>query len=370
MNLLFLNSAREWGGTEKWALMTANGLADRGHTVYFGCRGDLFEKHSRGKRIVFVKFPLANNADLVSVLKLRFFMRKRNIDVVLPSRQREYLLAGVAAKIMTNTKIAGMFGIDRPIHNLRNRIAFCWLFDMVLVVARKIIPTLSRTKGFDINKCRVVYVGVEPIERSPEDRKRYRKELGIGDEERVILGIGRLTPQKGFDYAIKAIARLAVRGANAKLVIVGGGDNAFYRQIALREGIAESVVFLGFRDDVRGLLQAADIFWLTSRSEGIPNTMLEAMAAKVPVVAFDIAGVAEVCNGSNSILVPYEDLDALVDATYTLIKDPSLRDRIGENGRDTVLKDFTIEKMCADTEKYLMELLQSRQSRKKSAARG
>jgi glycosyltransferase involved in cell wall biosynthesis len=87
--------------------------------------------------------------------------------------------------------------------------------------------------------------------------------------------------------------------------------------------------------------------------------MLEAMAAKIPVVAFDIAGVAEVLrNNQNGLLVPFEDIDGLVAATIKLIEDLSLRRQIGEAGFQTVTTEFSLEKMIQDTERALMELCQ------------
>jgi glycosyltransferase involved in cell wall biosynthesis len=357
MNILIINSAKEWGGTEKWAVNTALGLADRGHTVFFGCRGTLYEKPLAGSMVRLAKFPFANNIDVVSVVLLRSFMRKHRIDVVMPTKQREYFLAGLAAQLFTRAKVAAMFAIERPIHNLRNWIAFCTLFDIVFVCAQKIIDVLARTKGFNTAKCRLVYMGVESIRLSDDIRKKQRKAWGFYDNDICIMAIGRLCPQKGFDYAIKAFALFARKHSHVKLVIVGGGDGTVFRQQADKAGVADRLILTGFRDDISELVQAADIYWLTSRSEGVPNTMLEAMAAKVPVVAFDVSAVAEVVrNNTNGLLVPFEGIHEMAAATIRLIEDHDLRQRIGEAGCQTVRREFSLEKMIDDTEKYLKEL--------------
>jgi glycosyltransferase involved in cell wall biosynthesis len=358
MNILIINSAKEWGGTEKWALNTAIGLAEHGHTVWFGCRGNLFQKRLAGSAVKPVRFPLANNLDIISIAKLWLFMRGKRIDAVMPTKQREYFLAGIAAKLFTRTKVAGMFAIERPIHNLRNWIAFCKLFDIVFVCARKIIDVLARTKGFDAGKCRLVYMGVEAIGLSGDTRKKQRQALRLFDNDICIMAVGRLCPQKGFDYAIDAFARFAKKYSYVKLVIIGGGDATVYRQQADKAGVADRLIFTGFRGDIPELIQAGDLYWLTSRSEGVPNTMLEAMAVKMPVVAFDIAGVAEVLrrDNSNGFLVPFEDTAGVVAATIKLIEDPLLRRQVGENGFQTVTTEFSLERMIHDTEKALIEL--------------
>jgi len=288
-------------------------------------------------------------------------MEKHRINVVMPTKQREYFLAGIAAKMGGRAKIAGMFAIERPIHNLRNWIVFCWLFDIVFVCARKIIDVLAKTKAFDKRKCRLVYMGVESIRLSADIRQKHRKTLRLFDNDICIMTIGRLCEQKGFDYAIKAFARFARKYNRVKLVIVGGGDGTVFRQQADKAGVADRLIFTGFRGDIPELVQAADMYWLTSRSEGVPNTMLEAMAAKVPVVAFDIAGVAEVLkNGVNGFLVPFEDTEGMVAATLKLIEDPSRRRQIGDAGYQTVTTEFSLEKMTDDTERYLKELLNAK----------
>lgn len=355
---MIINSAREWGGTEKWALYTAYGLANKGHNVFFGCRGDLFDSHKQDGNVRFFKLPYANNFDLLTLFSLWWFFIFNGIHVVMPSKQREYLLAGLAAKLFTKTKVVGMFGIDRPLHNFRNKFAFCYLFDRVFVVAKKIITVLAQTPQFDTRKCRVIYVGVQPIPQSEETRIRIRSELGIMHNEICIMGIGRLAPQKGFDYAIKAFSLLLKINPLVKLVLVGGGTKLELEPIAKDEGVLDKVLFTGFRSDVPDVIQAMDLFWLTSRSEGIPNTMLEAMSAQKPVVSFDIAGASEIIkHNQNGLLVPFEDIKELANATQQLFLNPAELKRLGVAGHNTVANNFSMEKMVSDTQRELLELV-------------
>ncbi len=356
MNLLFINSAKEWGGTEKWALYTAHGLAEMGHNIFFGCRSEMFQKRRMKGNVKFVKFPFINNFDVGTIFKINKFIKAEAIDIILPTKQREYFLAGIAAKF-AGKKVAGLYGIDRPIHNLRNWIVFCKLFDIVFVNAKKIIDVLSITKSFDTNKCKLVYVGVEPIKLSRTTRMQKRHELGIAEQEICLMGIGRVAAQKGFDYAIKALAMLVKKHSDVKLVIVGNGEIDIHRQLAADNGVEDKVIFTGFREDVHELVQVMDIFWLPSRSEGIPNTMLEAMSACKPVVAFDIAGVAEIItNNENGFIIPFENIDLFFDATSKLIENPSIMKQIAERGFKTVREEYSMKKMCDDTEKYLIGL--------------
>ena len=356
MNILFLNSAKEWGGNEKWTLTAASALAHRGHNVFLGCRSDLFREKCSEKNLKFVKFAFANNVDIVTLLKIRHFIKMESIDVVIPTKQREYILGGLAAK--GRAKVAARMGIDRPLYNFRNRFAFCKLFDIVIVNSTRIIDTLSRTRGFDPSKCRLIYNGVKIPELSQEIRDHYRHELNIDNDDVCMMCIGRLSAQKGIDYALKAFVEVHRVENNVRLVLVGEGSGRFeYEQLAEALNIRDRVVFTGYRDDVSGLLQAADVFWLTSRSEGMANVLLEAMAHAKACVAFDIAGVAEVVkNNENGIIIPFEDINGIKTATLQLIDDVAKKDRLAENGYKTVVAKYSVEKMCADTERELLAL--------------
>jgi len=357
MNILFLNSAKEWGGNEKWSLTAATDLALCGHKVYFGCRSDIFAKKHAENVVQFVNIPFANVFDIVSLLKIRSFIKKNAIDIVIPTKQREYLLGGLAA--WKKAKIAARLGIDRPLHNFRNRFVFCVLFDAVIVNSKKIIAALALTPGFDTGKCKLVYNGVAIPEINDEVRCTYRQELKVDKDECCIMCIGRLSSQKGIDFALEAFANLCENVKNSRLILVGeGSGRAEYEMLAKKLAITDRVTFTGHRDDISGLLLAADIFWLTSRSEGMSNALLEAMAHAKAVVAFDIAGVDEaIVNNVNGIIIPSEDTVILADASRSLIVDVERRNTIAENARSHVVKTFSREKSVAVLERALMDII-------------
>lgn len=359
MNILIINSSKEWGGTEKWSLSAAIGLSEMGHNIYFGCRSNNFQQKaaSMNKTVNFVTFPFTNFIDIVTIFKLRSFYKKNKINVVIPSMQRDYFLGGLAAKLFTKTKVVGRYGIDRPINNLRNWIVFCKLFDIVIVNAKRIPEILSETKAFNINKCKVIYNGVELIESNPEIRKRMRDTLKISDSQICIMGIGRVARQKGYDFALKAFSSLVKQTADLRLVFVGEGDIERHQQIASDYGIADKVIFTGFRNDINHIIQAMDIFWLTSRSEGMPNAMLESMSAAKPVVAFDIAGISEIIKDDyNGLLIPFEDTELLSKRTFELINNADKMKQLGQNGYETVKNNHSVKKMVLNVEKHLLDL--------------
>jgi glycosyltransferase involved in cell wall biosynthesis len=362
MTILFLNSSREWGGNEKWSLAAAAGLAARGHRVFFGCRSPIFRERAGDTPVTFVCFLLANQADLLSVVMIAHFIRRHKVDVVIPTRQREYLLGGLAALPFKATRVVARLGIDRQLRTARGRFAFTRLFDGVIVNARSIVATLGKTPKFDISICRVIYNGIDLPRPSGAVRTRIRHGLGIRDHEFLIGCAGRCTPQKGFDLAIEAFAQLAAAAPQARLLIAGDGpDLEAYRKQAQSSGIGGRILFTGFRSDLPDLLQALDLFWLTSRSEGMPNVLLEAMAAGIPAVAFDVAGTRELIdNERDGLIVARGDLRGLSDATRRLMLDNGRRKTMAAAVREKVGEKFNIDSMVEGVERYLVEIIASR----------
>jgi glycosyltransferase involved in cell wall biosynthesis len=167
-----------------------------------------------------------------------------------------------------------------------------------------------------------------------------------------VVTVARLSPEKDIANLVRA-AQIAVRQAHdLRFEIAGGGQchDQLTRQ-ATELGVAEHVCFLGSVRDVPRLLSRASMFVLPSLSEGIPLTVLEAMARGLPVVATRVGGVPEVVvHGQTGLLVPSGDPAALAQAILTLRHDPSRRVAMGQNGRKTVEELFNIRRMVSDYE--------------------
>jgi glycosyltransferase involved in cell wall biosynthesis len=145
------------------------------------------------------------------------------------------------------------------------------------------------------------------------------------------------------------------------------------RHTVSREGLDEVVEFVGSVEDVRPHLAWADVLVLTSKTEGFPGAVLEAAAARVPTVGFDVGGTNEgIIDGTTGVLIEPGDEAAFVEALDRLASDPALRRRLGENGRDLVAKQFTLEQAVANHDRLLKEALSkvANSSGDKVAARG
>ena len=213
--------------------------------------------------------------------------------------------------------------------------------------------------GLPSEKFTVIPNGIGPFAPSDLSRAELLAKLELPADARLIGAVGRLWPQKRIKDLIWAADLLKVIRDDVHLLIIGDGPlrqrlERFRRQVR----IEDKVHFLGHRDDVPRLLPHFDALWLASEYEGLPNVVMEAMAAGVPVVASDISGNRDlVVSGETGYLVPLGDRAAFARETRRLLEDAELARRFGEAGRRRMLAEFTVEQMVERHAKLYRELL-------------
>lgn len=200
-------------------------------------------------------------------------------------------------------------------------------------------------EGFPERRVEVVYNGIDPGERPrPGQCAAAREALGIPKDAFVVGTVGRLDPVKNLSALVRAHAEVNGRHPHAHLVVVGGGpERASLEEEARRLGIFEAVTFTGQRADVRFLMPGFDVYVNSSNYEGVSLTILEAMAARLPVVATAVGGNPEVViDHETGLLVQAK---AIADAVLALAADPRRRQTMGEAGRWRVKRYFSIDRM-------------------------
>jgi glycosyltransferase involved in cell wall biosynthesis len=178
-------------------------------------------------------------------------------------------------------------------------------------------------------------------------RCRTRSQLGIDDSTFVVGTVARLDPVKDLETLVRAIGSPATRRPVTLLVIGDGPERSRIEAAARESGGGASVRFLGHRDDARDLLSACDVYANSSISEGISLTILEAMAAGLPVVATQVGGTPEIVDASCGRLVPSRDAERLATTLGQLANDSALRAALGRTARARVEERFTLDRMIA-----------------------
>jgi glycosyltransferase involved in cell wall biosynthesis len=168
----------------------------------------------------------------------------------------------------------------------------------------------------------------------------------------VFLAVGNPRPEKAFEDLLDAVATLKARHTGNFVVAIAGtlADNAYCQGLMdkLEQlDLADYCRFLGFRDDTAALYSAADCFVLSSRSEGLPMVILEAMSAALPVISTNVGGISDAV-GDHVLLVETQQPHQLADAMQRIMNDEAIRESLAENGRNYVEKHFGLSRMLAE----------------------
>lgn len=217
--------------------------------------------------------------------------------------------------------------------------------DRVVPVCGAFVPRLLEF-GVDAGRVRVLHNSVRPAQVVPDAEKaELRSRLGITGAEKIILTIGRLSREKGHADFIEALGHLHHHHAVAdwKAVIVGNGPELSNLKSQVKGlGLERRVIFAGFHEKVASFYATADLFALPSHTEGSPNVLLEAMAARVPVAATHAGGIPEiVANNETAVLVPIRRPAAMAEALQRLLGDKDLRDRLAAAAYERACTDFS-----------------------------
>ncbi len=221
---------------------------------------------------------------------------------------------------------------------------------------------LIDNEGLPADRVEVIYNGVDldvPSQCPEKAREKIRAEFGYKATDFVVVQIARLHELKDHQTALQTIdvARKQIPGL--RLLIVGDGDLRSFIEQAIRErGLGEFVTLAGTRNDIADLLAASDAFLLTSISEGIPLTIIEAMAARCPVVSTAVGGIPEMIRaGESGFLTPVRDPRALAAALITLYQDPALQNSMGTAGERRARALFSLNGMLESYRKVYREVL-------------
>lgn len=205
---------------------------------------------------------------------------------------------------------------------------------------RKILETKLSTK---FKNSRVIMTGF-PVEKFLVKEARLRDELKITKDAIIVTFVGRLAPVKGLEYLVRAVDML--KGEDLKVLLVGEGpEREKLEKLIERLDLKDKFLFIGFRRDIPRFLAITNIFVVSSTYEGLPTSLLEAMAARKACIVTDIGLPVE--HMKNAIVVPPQNPEKLAEAIKSLIQDKDLRERLGENARKFAEENCTMESFVA-----------------------
>lgn len=347
--------ARQLEGEFRFVFACLDELGELGRSL----RSDGFPVHVLDRR---------PGLDLGCVRRLSGLLREERVDLIHAHQYTPFFYA-TAARV-TRVRLPVMFtehGRHQPDYPRRKRMiynrAVLRRADRVIGVGQTVRQALITNEGITAPRVSVIYNGIDlaAFETNTADRAAVRREIGVEPDDFVVAQVARLDYLKDHATAVRAIVRVAGQNKHARLVLVGDGPlrGEIEEQIA-GAGVGEFIRMLGLRRDVGRILATADAFLLTSVSEGIPLTVIEAMAAGLPVVSTAVGGVPEVIvDGVTGLLAPAGDDQALAQALLALSADQDLRTRLGEAGRRRAREIFSEEQMHAGYRECYNEMLRA-----------
>jgi glycosyltransferase involved in cell wall biosynthesis len=384
LRILLLNTQMEAAGAQKALLTLARGLQARNHIVQVVTmydKADFVPRFARDYGVdiidLHMKRPgrcnaLWNFVDVMQGLRhLYCLARRERFDVLQTFSHYSNIVGPLIARIA---------GVPVCVSSQRMSLQgaptwLLWLDRMVanspLVATMVTVSEGTRRFSVDVQKIRpdklvTIHNSINPevFMALPSERlTSVRAGLRLPEESVIVTTVARLHPQKGHHFLIQAIPSIIERVPETHFLFVGGGElRESLETLVQNQELSDVVHFLGVRHDIPELLALSDVFVLPSLWEGLPNSLLEAMAAELPVVATAVDGTPEVVKADETgFLIPPADVDALVEAICRLLEEPNLRRRLGRAGRSRVVQSFSEEENITSFLRIYIKLLEETQ---------
>jgi glycosyltransferase involved in cell wall biosynthesis len=362
MHILHTEWSDGWGGQEKRIYTEMLGMRARGHEVTLATRSSCqLGVRAADAGIPVVHLPFCGKFDFGSVRQLRKLIRNEEIDVVNTHSGIDSWVGGMAARL-AGCVLVRTRHLNIPLkRNWHNFVHF--LPQRIVTCGEEMRNTLICSQDFPSAQLASIPTGIDfSTFRASQPRSTVRAALGIAENAFLILMVAVIRSVKRHEVAIRAFQRFQATVPDAVLVLAGEGPLAAVMQQLCEElCVADSVRFLGHRDDIPDLMQAADMLLLTSRSEGVPQAVTQGLGMGLPVLATAVGGVPElVIDGETGLLAPAEDIKALATGMAHLHDDVALRARLGAAGHTHALAHYSIEAMLDATEKLYADILADR----------
>ncbi len=354
---LHVDTARTWRGGQNQVLLTVNGLRSIGHRAALVAHpdGELRRRAAEGLDLI----PIAprTEMDLSAAWKFSRILKRLAPDIVHAHDPHGVAMAALALSIGSASAKGGptpaLVAARRVDFHLKGNSFSRWKYRQVdcFIAASEAIRQMLIADGVPDDRAVTVHEGIDVEHVTAAPRVNVHEAFWLPHGSPAIGNVAALVPHKGQRYLIDAAHLVVQEVPDARFVILGEGELREHLEKQVREHHLEKHVLLpGFRTDVLGCIKGFDLFVMSSVTEGLGTSLLDAMACARPVVATRAGGIPEIVeDGVNGLLVPVRDHHALADAIVRALKDTDLRQRMGDAGLARVSERFTVERMVSET---------------------
>jgi glycosyltransferase involved in cell wall biosynthesis len=348
-----IDTARTWRGGQQQVLLTVLGLRARGHRAVLVAHpeGELYRRASEGPDLL----PLAplNEIDLATAWKLSRILRRWTPAIVHAHDPHAVSMAALALSFAAPDPRPQIVASRRVDFHLQSHAFSQWKYRQVdrFIAASRAIRDVLVADGIAADRIVVVHDGIDVETIAHRPAVSVHSEYWLPHGVPVIVNVGALVGHKGQRYLIDAMPFVLRDVADAHLVIFGEGElrSSLERQVK-QLGLGKRVLLPGFREDVLSVMKSADLFVMSSVTEGLGSAVLDAMAMGLAVVGTKAGGIPEaVVDGETGLLVEPGEPKPLAEAIVRLLKDADLRGAYGAAARDRVARHFSVDHLVTGT---------------------
>jgi glycosyltransferase involved in cell wall biosynthesis len=368
LRILQISSAKSFGGGERHLADLANGLALRGHEIFYALRrgSPLLTELDDASRVTIV--PLRNSFDAQSARTLSRLVRKNDIQIIHAHMARDYPLAAYAARTNPNAKLIVTRHVLFPLSRL-HRLTLARAA-RIIAVSAGVASALERDGVATAKKISVVLNGIDVSKfatvRAGFDRQIFLDSWKLPRETLLVGTVGELTPLKGQEEFLQA-ARAVVNECPHAYFIIAGTDHSAdgkhrgrLEQLIAELDLSDHARLVGWLEDSAAFYCGLDLFVSASHTESFGLAIAEAMASGAAVLATATDGARElVTAGETGFLVPIGDVAALASNMSRLLAEPAERKRIGLAAQETARERFSVDRMITETEKIYEAALET-----------
>lgn len=342
-----------WGGQEIRILLDAGGLLARGYDVAILCAPkSRLAREAQRRGIPTYLLGIKHSFDLTALWKIAALLRREQITVVNTHSSVDSWIASFAAKIAGVPVLVRTRHLSVPI--AKHPLNFVYRIpDAIITTGESIRTMMTEENRLDGEKIFSIPTGVMLNKFDPDiSGSAFRKEFHINKETKIVTMVAVLRSWKRHEIFIEASRLVSKVVPSALFLVVGDGPQLSNIQKKIKElGVEKTVIMTGYREEVPEILAASDVCVLTSdAAEGVPQAVLQYLAMKKPVVATNAGSISEVIRpGETGLLVEPNNPEAVADGILRLLKDVKLSNRLGNNGRLTVEKNYSYEAMLDRT---------------------
>lgn len=367
--VLHLNTERTWRGGEQQTLYLMEGLAARGiPQLLVAQKGGVLAGRAAAKGLPVRALRMRGEVDVPAILRLAAILREGRFTLFHAHTSHAHSLGALAATLLgpLGPRVVVARRVDFSIYRRNflglNGLKYRHGVDRFVTVSRAIRDVLVRD-GIPAGKISVVHSGIDlaRIDGAPARTAGIRRELSVPEGDRLVANVAHMADHKGQIYLVEAVPLVLAKVPAVTFAIVGDGEERPRLEARARElGVADRIRFPGFREDVPAILKALDLFVMPSHMEGLGTSVLDAMAARVPVVGTEAGGMTEMLeHGKTGLVCPVRDPRALAAAIVELLSDPGRAGRLAERARALVVERFSTDAMVAGTLRVYEDVLRA-----------